>query len=144
MHGPDERISKLKYGGLSVDFRHSITDTFVIMLVILLLLNIFINILHNYIKGILFSQVRYLGESQVFSPEQISAMLLTKLKEVTEAALKIVVNDCVISVSLYMKFKRTGNICVLRHLRVKPLPSRYIYTVESVCQVLNCKLESFY
>ena len=44
-------------------------------------------------------QVNYLGESQVFSAEQITAMMFTKLKEITEHALKIKVNDCVISVS---------------------------------------------
>ena len=44
-------------------------------------------------------QVNYLGESQVFSAEQIAAMMFTKLKEITEHALKIKVNDCVISVS---------------------------------------------
>jgi heat shock protein len=44
-------------------------------------------------------QVNYLDEEYVFSPEQITAMLFTKLKDISENALKTKVNDCVISVS---------------------------------------------
>ncbi|PSN34539.1 Heat shock 70 kDa protein 4 [Blattella germanica] len=43
-------------------------------------------------------KVNYLDEEHVFSPEQIAAMLFTKLKEISENALKTKVNDCVISV----------------------------------------------
>ena len=39
-------------------------------------------------------------EERVFSVEQVTAMLLTKLKETAESALKKPVADCVISVSL--------------------------------------------
>lgn len=46
------------------------------------------------------SQVTYMEEEKVFSIEQITAMLLTKLKETAEGALKKPVADCVISVSL--------------------------------------------
>ncbi|XP_043476010.1 97 kDa heat shock protein isoform X2 [Leptopilina heterotoma] len=45
--------------------------------------------------------VQYLGEEHVFSPEQITAMLFTKLKDISETALQTVVNDCVISVPSY-------------------------------------------
>ncbi|CAK9803699.1 97 kDa heat shock protein [Anthophora quadrimaculata] len=45
--------------------------------------------------------VHYLGEEHVFSPEQITAMLFTKLKDISETALQTVVNDCVISVPSY-------------------------------------------
>ena len=45
-------------------------------------------------------QVRYLEERQTFAPEQVTAMMLTKLKEVAEAYLKMKVVDCVISVCL--------------------------------------------
>ncbi|KAK0166618.1 hypothetical protein PV327_004110 [Microctonus hyperodae] len=45
--------------------------------------------------------VQYLGEEHVFSPEQITAMLFTKLKEISETALQTIVNDCVISVPSY-------------------------------------------
>uniref|UniRef100_A0AAQ4PLW6 Heat shock protein 4 like n=1 Tax=Gasterosteus aculeatus aculeatus TaxID=481459 RepID=A0AAQ4PLW6_GASAC len=42
--------------------------------------------------------VRYLDEDKVFTVEQITGMLLTKLKETSESALKKPVVDCVISV----------------------------------------------
>uniref|UniRef100_A0A8B9H1I1 Heat shock protein 4 like n=1 Tax=Astyanax mexicanus TaxID=7994 RepID=A0A8B9H1I1_ASTMX len=42
--------------------------------------------------------VRYLDEDKVFTMEQVTAMLLTKLKETSESALKKPVVDCVISV----------------------------------------------
>jgi len=45
-------------------------------------------------------QVRYLEERHVFAPEQVTAMMLTKLKEIAEAYLKTKVVDCVISVCL--------------------------------------------
>lgn len=45
--------------------------------------------------------VQYLGEEHVFSPEQITAMLFTKLKDISETALQTIVNDCVISVPSY-------------------------------------------
>jgi len=49
---------------------------------------------------LLFSiQVMYMDEEHIFSVEQISAMLLTKLKETAESNLKKPVTDCVISVS---------------------------------------------
>ena len=46
-----------------------------------------------------FCQVTYMEEEKVFSIEQVTAMLLTKLKETAESALKKPVADCVISVS---------------------------------------------
>ncbi|XP_070169671.1 heat shock 70 kDa protein 4L isoform X2 [Polyergus mexicanus] len=45
--------------------------------------------------------VQYLEEEHVFSPEQITAMLFTKLKDISETALQTAVNDCVISVPSY-------------------------------------------
>ena len=44
-------------------------------------------------------QVRYLEKEEVFSPEQIMGMLLTKLKTISEAELSTKVTDCVVSVS---------------------------------------------
>ncbi|XP_052738179.1 97 kDa heat shock protein [Bicyclus anynana] len=46
-------------------------------------------------------RVNYLGEDNVFTPEQITAMLLTKLKDSATVALQTQVNDCVISVPSY-------------------------------------------
>ncbi|XP_062340935.1 heat shock 70 kDa protein 4-like [Osmerus eperlanus] len=43
-------------------------------------------------------KVRYMEEEKVFSIEQVTGMLLTKLKETAESALKKPVADCVISV----------------------------------------------
>lgn len=46
-------------------------------------------------------RVQYLDEDHVFSPEQITAMLFTKLKETSSNALQAIVNDCVITVPSY-------------------------------------------
>ncbi|GLH02084.1 Heat shock protein 68 [Gryllus bimaculatus] len=46
-------------------------------------------------------KVNYLDEEHIFTPEQITAMLFTKLKDTSETALKTKVNDCVISVPSY-------------------------------------------
>lgn len=45
--------------------------------------------------------VQYLEEEHIFSPEQITAMLFTKLKDISETALQTAVNDCVVSVPSY-------------------------------------------
>lgn len=46
-------------------------------------------------------RVNYLDEEHVFTPEQITAMLFTKLKEDAFKELKAQINDCVISVPSY-------------------------------------------
>lgn len=46
-------------------------------------------------------KVMYMEEEKVFSIEQVTAMLLTKLKETAESALKKPVADCVVSVPCY-------------------------------------------
>uniref|UniRef100_A0A8C5NB09 Heat shock 70 kDa protein 4-like n=1 Tax=Gouania willdenowi TaxID=441366 RepID=A0A8C5NB09_GOUWI len=46
-------------------------------------------------------KVMYMDEEKVFSIEQVTAMLLTKLKETAETALKKPVADCVVSVPCY-------------------------------------------
>lgn len=51
------------------------------------------------------SQVHYLNEEDVFSPEQCLAMLFTKLKDTSETALQTPVKDCVISVPSYFTIK---------------------------------------
>lgn len=45
----------------------------------------------------------YMDEEKVFSIEQVTAMLLTKLKETAESALKKPVADCVVSVSMIVE-----------------------------------------
>ncbi|XP_028994579.1 heat shock 70 kDa protein 4L [Betta splendens] len=54
--------------------------------------------LHKLNNGNTGIKVRYLDEDKVFTVEQIAGMLLTKLKETSESALKKPVVDCVISV----------------------------------------------
>ncbi|XP_062863419.1 heat shock 70 kDa protein 4L [Trichomycterus rosablanca] len=54
--------------------------------------------LHKAPNGSTGVKVRYLDEDKVFTIEQVTAMLLTKLKETSESALKKPVVDCVISV----------------------------------------------
>ncbi|KAF4533067.1 hypothetical protein B566_EDAN002630 [Ephemera danica] len=46
-------------------------------------------------------RVQYRNQDQAFSPEQITAMLFGKLKEIAETALQTKVNDCVISVPAF-------------------------------------------
>ncbi|XP_017068311.1 heat shock 70 kDa protein 4 isoform X2 [Drosophila eugracilis] len=46
-------------------------------------------------------KVNYLGEDQHFSPEQLTAMLFTKLKETSAAAMQTQVNDCVIACPVF-------------------------------------------
>ncbi|TMS21086.1 Heat shock 70 kDa protein 4L [Larimichthys crocea] len=55
--------------------------------------------LHKLANGNAGIKVRYLDEDKVFTVEQITGMLLNKLKETSEMALKKPVVDCVISVS---------------------------------------------
>ncbi|XP_027886272.1 heat shock 70 kDa protein 4a [Xiphophorus couchianus] len=52
-------------------------------------------------SGVTGIKVLYMEEERVFSVEQITGMLLTKLKETAESALKKPVVDCVISVPSY-------------------------------------------
>ncbi|XP_046904076.1 heat shock 70 kDa protein 4L [Hypomesus transpacificus] len=54
--------------------------------------------LHKLASGNTGIKVRYLDEDKVFTVEQVTGMLLTKLKETSESALKKPVVDCVISV----------------------------------------------
>ncbi|BFF96611.1 heat shock 70 kDa protein 4 [Drosophila madeirensis] len=46
-------------------------------------------------------KVNYLEEDQHFSPEQLTAMLFTKLKETSAAAMQTQVNDCVIACPIF-------------------------------------------
>ncbi|XP_034102710.1 heat shock 70 kDa protein 4 isoform X1 [Drosophila nasuta] len=46
-------------------------------------------------------KVNYLNEDQHFSPEQLTAMLFTKLKETSASAMQTQVNDCVIACPVF-------------------------------------------
>ncbi|KAI8507700.1 Heat shock 70 kDa protein 4L [Branchiostoma belcheri] len=51
--------------------------------------------------GSSYPRLHYQGEEHVFSTEQVTGMILTKLKEVSEMNLKVKVVDCVISVPCF-------------------------------------------
>ncbi|XP_058053267.1 heat shock 70 kDa protein 4 isoform X4 [Anopheles bellator] len=69
-------------------------------------------------------RVNYLDEEHVFTPEQITAMLFTKLKEDAFKELKTQINDCVITVPSYFTNAErqalldAANICGLNVLRL--------------------------
>ncbi|CAF1591709.1 unnamed protein product, partial [Didymodactylos carnosus] len=48
-----------------------------------------------------FIEVQYKAERKVFSPEEISSMVLTKMKETAEAFLGTTVKDAVVTVPAY-------------------------------------------
>ncbi|ODV85519.1 hypothetical protein CANARDRAFT_7630 [[Candida] arabinofermentans NRRL YB-2248] len=69
-------------------------------------------------------QVEYKGETKVFSPEEVSSMILTKMKETAEAFLGCKVNDAVVTVPAYFNdsqrqaTKDAGLIAGLNVLRI--------------------------
>jgi len=71
-----------------------------------------------------FIEVDYKGETKVFSPEEIGAMILGKMKEVAEAFLGETVTDAVITVPAYFNdsqrqaTKDAGSIAGLNVLRI--------------------------
>lgn len=75
-------------------------------------------------------------EEKLFSIEQVTAMLLTKLKETAESALKKPVADCVVSVSI--QFLQWLNTPVLH-------PHRFTWLglslIDDTCEVNIIKSE---
>jgi L1 cell adhesion molecule like protein len=89
-----------------------------------------------------FIQVDFRGENKVFSPEEISAMILVKMKEIAEAFLNEKVTDAVITVPAYFNdsqrqaTKDAGTIAGLNVLRVINEP-----TAAAIAYGLDKKLE---
>ncbi|SCU99944.1 LANO_0F04456g1_1 [Lachancea nothofagi CBS 11611] len=69
-------------------------------------------------------QVEFKGETKVFTPEEISSMILTKMKETSESYLGCKVNDAVVTVPAYFNdsqrqaTKDAGTIAGLNVLRI--------------------------
>lgn len=69
-------------------------------------------------------QVEYKGETKTFSPEEVSSMVLAKMKETAEAYLGVKVTDAVITVPAYFNdsqrqaTKDAGTISGLNVLRI--------------------------
>ncbi|NBX75048.1 MAG: hypothetical protein EBQ92_00640 [Proteobacteria bacterium] len=69
-------------------------------------------------------EVEFKGETKTFTPEEISAMILTKMKEIAEQALGHEVTDAVITVPAYFNdsqrqaTKDAGSIAGLNVLRI--------------------------
>ncbi|KAG8834311.1 Heat shock protein sks2 [Serendipita sp. 399] len=75
-------------------------------------------------EGSPFIQVQYLGEEKTFSPQEISAMVLNKMKEISEAKLGKTVKKAVVTVPAYfndsqrLATKDAGAIAGLDVLRI--------------------------
>merc|ERR1712012_732498 len=74
-------------------------------------------------------QVEYKGEEKVFSPEEISSMVLQKMKEIAESYLGTTVTDAVVTVPAYFNdaqrqaTKDAGSIAGLNVLRIVNEPT---------------------
>lgn len=71
-----------------------------------------------------FIQVEFRGETKIFAPEEISSMVLTKMKEIAEAYLGETVTDAVVTVPAYFNdsqrqaTKDAGTIAGLNVIRI--------------------------
>ena len=75
-------------------------------------------------EGKPYIEVEFKGESKVFSPEEIGALVLTKMKEIAESYLGDTITDAVVTVPAYFNdsqrqaTKDAGTICGLNVLRI--------------------------
>ena len=87
-------------------------------------------------------QVEFRGETKVFSPEEIGAMILVRMKEIAEAFLNEKVTDAVITVPAYFNdsqrqaTKDAGAIAGLNVLRVinEPTAAAIAYGLDKKCE----------
>ncbi|PWY99975.1 putative SSB2-heat shock protein of HSP70 family, cytosolic [Testicularia cyperi] len=90
-------------------------------------------------EGSPFIEVNYLGETKQFSPQEISSMVLTKMKEIAEAKIGKEVKKAVITVPAYfndsqrLATKDAGSIAGLDVLRIinEPTAAAIAYGLDS-------------
>jgi molecular chaperone DnaK (HSP70) len=99
----------------------------------------------NTKTGGCYIQVDYKGETKLFTPEEISSMVLVKMKEIAEAYLGVTVSDAVITVPAYFNdaqrqaTKDAGIIAGLNVLRIinEPTAAAIAYGLDKKSQEEN-------
>ena len=94
----------------------------------------------EHVNGNCAIQVEYKGEQKTFTPEEVSAMILTKMKEIAESFLGDKVTDAVITVPAYFNdaqrqgTKDAGIIAGLNVLRIinEPTAASIAYGLDKV------------